>query len=162
MTTKPLRFVYADASGATTRRELSSWSENEGYIKGVQLIDSGRRTFRKDQIIEYLDTQEKWEESPHPLPEPGPSGWGSTAKQEQAKRLEIAFTGFSAALRSSLEQAATSANFQVRKDVTQNLSFLCAGPNAGPKKIEKALQMKIVIMDEDAFRWLLDTGEIPT
>jgi len=160
MSTQPLRFVYVDAAGITTRRELSVWSESDNYIKGLQALDNGRRTFRKDQVVEYLATNDAWDACPHPLPSPGPAFWDKVEKP--AARLEIAFTGFAAARRADLEAAATGAGLQVRKDVTQNLSFLCTGPNAGPKKVAKAFQMQIVIMDEEAFAWMLETGEIPT
>lgn len=157
-----MRFIYTDAKGETTRRELSVWTVSENYIKGLQLLDSARRTFRKDQVKEYLDTQEAWERCPYPLPEPGLPGWGKEQKVEKENLPEIAFTGFAAATRALLEASAKEAGMQVRKDVTQNLAFLCTGFNAGPKKVAKALQMGIVIMDEEAFAWMLDTGEIPT
>lgn len=41
------------------------------------------------------------------------------------------------------------------------LSFLCAGDNAGPAKLEKARAPGVVIMDRAQFENLLETGEIP-
>ncbi len=45
--------------------------------------------------------------------------------------------------------------------VTVHLDFLCCGYNASAKKIEKAHQQNVLILTEDEFINLVETGEMP-
>lgn len=167
----PLRFAYINAKGTKTRRELITWQQNNHYIRGIQSIDNGFRTFRKDQIIEMYYDQKEFEQSIYPDAEKGILKWnGQKMVYYSPSQLikiikenypEIAFTGFLAKARAQLEQQAKEAGLCVRKTVTVNLNYLCTGYNAGPSKVMKALAMGIVIMDEEAFKWMMETGEIP-
>lgn len=161
----PFRFVYQNAKGVTTKRELIAFTDSEDYIKGIQRLDNGLRTFRKVQIQQILTTDEEWNNCPYPEPAAEVPRWERKKITASGTPVptgpEIAFTGFSAGRRAELESMSTDSDMQVRKDVTKNLAYLCTGPNAGQKKIEKALAMAVVIMDETAFLWMMETGEIP-
>lgn len=164
----PFRFVYQNSKGVITKRSIAYISkQNDDYFSGVQELDRAVRTFRKQQILEVLDTEEKWQncEAPEPAPEekkpPKPRDPNAPSYINWDNKLEICFTGFAADKRAELEKISAESGLFVRKSVTQNLSFLCTGPRAGPKKIESALAMGLVLMDEDAFFWLVETGEIP-
>lgn len=153
----PFRFVYQNENGVTTKRELISLTESDDYIKGIQRLDDGIRTFRKSQIQEILNTDEAWNNCPYPEAKP------QERRQKNSPdeiKPEIAFTGYAAAKRTEFENLSTEYGMQVRKDVTQNLGYLCVGPNAGAKKIQKALDMGITILEESEFLWFIDTGEI--
>lgn len=162
MTDQPLRFSYVDAKGVKTRRALSKWTESDAYIKGIQEEDGGFRTFRKAQIIETFSSADEYLACPLPGCEIDIHRKSNVPRQEKKNNgPEIAFTGFPAALRKELETRADQTGMLVRKSVTVGLSFLCTGPNAGPKKVAAALGMGVVLMDQEAFRWMLETGEIP-
>lgn len=148
-------FVYENASGEKTRRKVTVIDENDDYIRGIQLLDKGHRTFRKAQIIAYYDTENEFLHSEFPDPKPRANNDKTEIKPE------ICFTGFSAEPRKKLEQLAQENGLQVRTKVTTKLEYLCTGPNAGPKKMEEALSKGVVLMDETAFHWLIKTGEIP-
>lgn len=150
-----LIFAYENGSGQKTRRKISVIDESEDYIRGVQLLDKGHRTFRKAQIITYFEIEDEFLNSEYPDPQPRANN------EKKEEKPEICFTGFSAALRKDLEQLAQDNGLQVRTKVTTKLSYLCTGPNAGPKKMEEALSKGVVLMDETAFQWLIETGEIP-
>ena len=77
------------------------------------------------------------------------------------KENEICFTGFPAALRQELENEAEAANLDIVKSVTKSLRYLVAGPNAGPSKLAKAKEKEVVIMTQDQFHNMLETGELP-
>ena len=77
-----------------------------------------------------------------------------------AGTLEGCFTGFSAAAKADLAALAVGAGMFVRPAVTKKLSVLCCGPNAGPAKTEKARQQGVIILKEDEFRLLIETGEV--
>lgn len=154
-----LRFAYRDAKGRETRRALSTATESDDYIRGIQASDGAFRTFRKAQVIKYFDDEAAFQASHFPDPTPDGSRW--SAKPKAATGPEIAFTGFPARLRADLETRASQAGLLVRKGVTTKLSFLCTGPNAGPAKVASALDMGVVLMDQEAFGWMLETGEIP-
>lgn len=76
-------------------------------------------------------------------------------------RTQICFTGFSPALKTELMTLAQDAGMHVAKSVTKNLRILCAGDNAGPKKLEKARVQSVSVLSESEFRNLLTTGELP-
>ncbi len=154
-----LRFAYRDAKGVETRRALSSVTESGDYIKGIQVADGAFRTFRKAQVIQYFESDAAFQASHFPDPAPDASRWQT--KPPAATGPEIAFTGFPAALRAEMEAKARQAGLLVRKGVTAKLSFLCTGPNAGPAKVAAALSMGVVLVDQQAFSWMLETGEIP-
>lgn len=83
-----------------------------------------------------------------------------TSKRAASAQPEILFTGFSASVRESLEDTARDEGMKVRKTVTKNLTFLCAGPNAGPTKVAEAKSRGALVLDEDQFWTLIETGEI--
>jgi NAD-dependent DNA ligase len=74
---------------------------------------------------------------------------------------EICFTGFSPSQKSNMQQAAQRRGFKVVKSVTKRLAFLCAGPNAGPSKLQKARQCGATILSLDELTRMLETGEVP-
>jgi NAD-dependent DNA ligase len=78
------------------------------------------------------------------------------------KHLEVCFTGFSDSEKGSLSQLAIDAGFIVVTAVTRNLTFLCAGPNPGPSKLEKASKQKgVSVLTQEQFMHFLETGEVP-
>lgn len=164
----PFRFVYQNSKGVITKRSIVHISkQSDYYFSGIQELDGAIRTFRKEQIQEVLDTEAKWLSCEAPEPEPEekkpakPRDPNAPSYINWDNKLEICFTGFAAAKRAELEKISSEAGLFVRKSVSQNLSFLCTGPRAGPKKIESALAMGLVLMDEEAFYWFVETGDIP-
>ena len=49
----------------------------------------------------------------------------------------------------------------VRSSVTKQLNFICIGKNAGPKKMEAARKQGVVVLNENQFRVMVETGELP-
>lgn len=45
--------------------------------------------------------------------------------------------------------------------VTQGLNYICGGPNAGPKKMERARAQNCWVLDERQFLVFVETGELP-
>lgn len=82
-------------------------------------------------------------------------------KRSQDNPAQICFTGFSQETRAELEAIARSAKLEVVHSVTKHLQYLCAGPNAGPAKQAKAQAQGVIVLTVEAFRRLLETGEIP-
>lgn len=76
-------------------------------------------------------------------------------------RLQICFTGFGASKKAELANLALDQKFNVVSSVTQKLDYLCVGENAGPKKLEKAIQQGVQILSENEFLNLIETGEVP-
>lgn len=68
-------------------------------------------------------------------------GWSWVYANSSPKREKvpvICFTGFSTSEKARLSAVAESAHMHVTHAVTQSLSFLCTGDNAGPAKLAKA------------------------
>lgn len=92
------------------------------------------------------------------------AGWEivySFGRMAKESLIEVCFTGFSPKEKAELHKAAQEKNLYVAKTITQNLSFLCVGDNAGPSKLEKAEKQNVQIISKDEFLELLQTGELP-
>lgn len=156
--TEELRFAYVNSNGELSKRALKDWSEEGHYLKGYDLTVSGVRTFRKDRIVEYFDGAEAFLASPVGV---SPPRLAKGPRQPRDERPQILFTGFAAAQRAHLERLSDEAGLSVVKSVTVGLVFLCAGPNAGPKKVEQARRQLVYIVREPELMALLETGELP-
>lgn len=144
-----LAFTYQDARGQVKDWALKNWKESGKYITGFCSQDDKYRTYRKDRVLEYLANAASVLLQPFIEPPPPVSA-----------KPDVLFTGFLKARRAELEAIAVNAGMRVRKTVTQNLVFLCCGPNAGPTKIEGARDKGSFIMFEDSFLSMLETGEL--
>ncbi|MDC8802541.1 hypothetical protein PRZ61_03640 [Halomonas pacifica] len=154
-----IRFDYQDARGNTTTRELSQWTDDGWLLKGVCSQDRGPRTFRRDRILAVHEGSSLLK--PIEMPAHVAASAALPVAKSRDNTLEILFTGFPKARRAELETAAADSGMQLRKTVTQALSFICAGPNAGPTKLRKAQGQGVAVLDESDFLWLLETGEMP-
>ncbi|MCL7930451.1 hypothetical protein [Halomonas llamarensis] len=147
-----LLFVYENAEGEQSTRELRSWSDSGRYIKGYCLTSGAIRTFRRDRVLEFLDGEALLGAVSAPA---------ATKASAPERPLEILFTGFDANARQELEDEAKNEGMVVRKSLTKNLDFLCTGPNAGPRKVSEARGKGVEVMDEPAFLEFLETGVLP-
>lgn len=75
-------------------------------------------------------------------------------------RDQICFTGFRPNEREKLWEIANDAGMKVVKSVTKKLTFLCIGENPGPSKLKKSKDQDVVIMNEQQFLNMLQTGEM--
>ena len=75
--------------------------------------------------------------------------------------IDVCFTGFSKADKSTLSELADQNGMIVRKEVTVHLDILCYGFNAGPKKLEKAMEQGVMILNREQFEKMVETGEVP-
>jgi len=86
----------------------------------------------------------------------------SQRPRKTAEKLDqICFTGFDPDARSALEEKARESHLEVVKSMTKNLRYLCTGPNAGPSKLEKAAEQHVVLMSQEQFDNMVETGELP-
>lgn len=152
-----LYFVYFSAKEIISVQAISNISQNEDYLQGISVLydDKGSlKTFRKDRVIEYLDSLEEAKEF---LLDCCLSDF--TVRKPKTETFDIHFTGFKKADKEELERIATDANMEVRKSVTKNLNLLCYGYNASQMKMDKARSMGIIILNESQFRNFLETGD---
>ncbi len=77
------------------------------------------------------------------------------------KLNQICFTGFSAPVKKELQEKAIQAHLQIVTSVTKNLRYLCAGDNAGPSKMKEAREKEVIIITEQQFMKIVETGELP-
>ena len=164
MTTEPYRFIYRSARGEITARAVTDISESDDYVQGFCLFRGELRTFRKDRILELISdpstVQERLEF--HIANNPPPIERSLTGRTRPPSYLcDVCFTGFKQTDKKRLARWAEEAGFVVRKTVSQHLNFLCYGYNAGPAKMERARQQGVIIIDEEQFMYLLETGEVP-
>ncbi|WP_143005098.1 BRCT domain-containing protein [Billgrantia gudaonensis] len=149
--TPRLRFVYEDSQGNTSTREVTNWDDDGIYIEGYCHHANDVRTFRRDRIVSFLEGENLLKPLAPKLDDGGKGGGA----------MEILFTGFSAQEREGLEEDAASFGLLVRKTVTKNLDFVCAGPRAGPAKLAKARAQGCTVLDEEQFWALVEDGVMP-
>ena len=75
--------------------------------------------------------------------------------------ITICFTGFGATESVRLEKMAMRAGLTKRDGVSPILDYLCAGPNAGPRKMAKAHNYGIRVITVDEFMLIAENGELP-
>ncbi|MCI5225133.1 MAG: hypothetical protein D3918_00400 [Candidatus Electrothrix sp. AX2] len=160
------KFIYCNASGVISVREVLNTSETEEYLRGYCVKANAFRTFRKDRVLEDIDESSDIEERLQFHIENSSLSQKSQAIHSSSRisntsAPDICFTGFKKADKIKLAELAESEGMVVRGAVTTNLEFLCCGYNAGPKKIEKARHHGVIILSESQFKTMLKTGEIP-
>lgn len=157
-----LGFSYEDSTGNLSDRivEFRSISKSNGltYLKSICTDRRAPRTFRTDRMMsvfsletgELIDDLDAYLTSTKPpvtkskFARPKQSSTDSATK---VKKPEIFFTGLWQEDRQYYESMAPLCGFKVVKSMTKNLTYLCCGVNAGPKKIEEAEARGIAIMD---------------
>lgn len=143
-----MKFLYKNFEGEVYEWEIINPVDDGVYISGVAIPKLGYKTFRKKRILKYFP--DDYVITPRPI-----------IRKESINNIEVCFTGFLKEKRAELERmSAEEFGILVRKNVTLGLDFLVIGQNAGPKKMEKAQEQGTIILDEDAFKTLLKTGEI--
>ncbi|EGQ8456663.1 hypothetical protein FDE29_13760 [Vibrio parahaemolyticus] len=142
-------------------------SEDEPtHVQGWCSITSSPRTLRVDHILDIHDSigeaeiffkeaKAKLEQSGFEFDVPQPNRLSSPST------MDVCFTGFTKGDKSELTNLAQSKEMMVRQSVTRHLDILCYGFNAGPKKLEKALEQGVMILNRHQFENLLETGEVP-
>ncbi|HHF3866767.1 TPA: BRCT domain-containing protein [Haemophilus influenzae] len=159
-----IEFTYTNAQGETSEREVRVDYTDDVYIEGYCYVAGDNRTFRLDRIDGLIEqngefyTVDEWLEQRGIRKNQYQSKLSSKSTSSQ---LEICFTGFSKVDREYLESLAEIHDFKVRKTVTKNLNFLIMGDNAGPTKINSAIDVGATLLDENEFKTMIETGEIP-
>ncbi|QBG47683.1 hypothetical protein EGM51_09860 [Verrucomicrobia bacterium S94] len=165
MSDQILSFIYRDAKGIITFREVFDISESDVYLQAMCLKARALRTFRKDRILETIKdssgVEEKLEFYKSKFPKPEESATHSKSRSNRDHKPEICFTGFKKNEKQQLIELAESSSFFVRTAVTANLHYLCCGSTAGPKKIEKARAQGVIALSKNQFESLVEFGEIP-
>lgn len=156
--TEPLLFTYVDSGGVSSKRALKNWVEEGHYIKGFDTTANQIRTFRKDRIVEYFGDASQFLASALGV---SPPRLRREPTEPKDQRPQIVFTGFAAVQRAHLERLADEGGLCVVKSVTAGLVFLCAGPRAGPMKVQQARLQRVYIVREPELMALLETGELP-
>ncbi|MBU9832459.1 BRCT domain-containing protein [Rahnella sp. FC061912-K] len=151
-------FVYINAKKQVNAYTLYNVSESEEHFQGVCNKSNQLKTFRKDRVIKECSSYDlalvdlsEYKGLEHP----------SFSKTPKVNLFEICFTGFKKDDKERLISLATDNKMSVRASVTQNLQVLCCGYNAGPKKVDVARMKGVVILDENQFQLLVETGEMP-
>lgn len=152
-----IKFLYRNAEGVERVHTITSWAEKGHYITGYSEEAMAPRTFLKFRVLEYLDGSATLLSSPS-APPPPPR---LSRLAQPDDRARILFTGFPSVQRADLERRADQAGLRVVKGITQNLAFLCCGPNAGPTKLEAAREQGSIVLRQYEFMTLCETGEIP-
>lgn len=155
-----ITFSYKDSEGFLTKRTVDIYSVEDPYINGFCHLRNEERTFIIDRIVGNVIYQGK---------SLSVQEWLDLAnvrikRKLKNTKLNVCFTGFTENQLSNLTKIANEKNFNVRKTITDSLHFLVVGNNniADHKKIKKADDELVLILTEQQFYHMLETGEIPT
>ncbi len=115
----------------------------------VTRILRSKSNFSDEEIAEMTD-REGW-------------AWiyGNRPSKKRNSKNQICFTGFNPAEKDRLIEIAIKSGMHIAKSVTKSLDFLCIGSNAGPAKLKKAKEQETIILTEEQFNRMLETGELP-
>ena len=151
-------FVYINTKKHVNAYTLYNVSESEEHFQGVCRKTNYLKTFRKDRVIKECSSYDlalidlsEYKGIEHP----------SFSKNSKVNLFEVCFTGFKKDHKERLISLATENKMSVRASVTQNLQVPCCDYNAGPKKVDAARMKGGVILDEEQFYSLIETGEVP-
>lgn len=160
-----VHFIYENLNDEKKKFSISINKVFEHHFAGKDIERNKYLTFRKDRVVEYKDNTEKLLAT-YPVEPFKTSGGGNKTfgvnTNNPNKLLEVCFTGFKKADKERLTALAKEKKLYIANDVTINLGILICGYNAGPKKIERAVNsaMQVEIMDEEDFLHFLETGEV--
>lgn len=159
-----IKFKYETYNQHVSDREVRLQHERDGHFSGIDLTKNDHRTFKKERVMQYYEGTENLLESTKsyvPAPIRAPDSYRFFNRNPEGL-LEVCFTGFKQVEKDELIAMARLNRCHVVMDVTSRLSFLVCGSNAGPKKIERALNHsgKVEIMPKEAFLHFIKTGEI--
>lgn len=163
MSNNIISFTYKNLRDEVSDFTIGIHKVFEYHFSGINIETSKYHTFRKDRVVEYKDSADSILAT-YPI-EPFKSSGGKTYglnNKNPEKLLEVCFTGFKKADKERLTTLSIENKLYVAKDVTVNLGILVCGYNAGPKKIERAVNSAktVEIMDEQEFLHFIETGEI--
>lgn len=150
-----LSFVYEDADGNVSTRNIVNWQEDDVYFEGFCLDRNEVRTFKKERVLSYLDDSERF------LKKTNPVVAEFKKSNKRVNSSEILFTGFGKVERAKLEELARHGGLTVCQSATVGLDYICTGKNAGPAKLAQALANGAIELSVDEFYQLVKTGEIP-
>jgi NAD-dependent DNA ligase len=154
-------FIYKDAKGRITKRTVNDFKEDETHFTGICQTARDLRTFRKDRVLEWLDSQDSADQRLKFHIENNPPPTPRESKRNTEGQTEVCFTGFKKADKNRLIQFAIDNEFHVASGITKNLYILCCGYNRGPSKVEKAISQGANILSEKQFVNFVNTGELP-
>lgn len=162
-----IEFDYVDANGNRSHRRVDVTAVDREYLDGYCHRACDIRTFVIGRVrgkVLVCDTGEllpakEWAAQARRDPGNGlvtmggdaNPGWDADEDEADDIAEEILFTGFKQDRRRELEAMAEASGMVVRKSVTQNLSYVCAGPNAGPAKLAEATDAGVMIIDVETF-----------
>ena len=163
-----IRFTYEDSEGDVSERivKFRHIEHNENgyfYLTGFCHQAWQIRTFRIDRIIDTITDLETGEivkaEEWFKRISDDPALNTLIVKKEKSQSPPIIqtgkgvlFTGFKAAERAELEAMVPQVGWHVRKSVSPTVDIVVAGYNAGPKKVQAAIDLGIQVVSEKVFR----------
>ncbi|GKX44543.1 hypothetical protein SOASR015_35770 [Pectobacterium carotovorum subsp. carotovorum] len=153
-----MSFVYINAQRVISAYSLSQVSESEEHFQGICHQSNQLKTFRKDRLIENCPS---YKDAVKVANVTDKSNYSHLFQKSKVNLFEVCFTGFKKADKDRLVSLATENKMLVRSSVTQNLQVLCCGYNAGPTKVTAARMKGVLILDEEQFFHMVNTGEVP-
>ncbi|MBS0352472.1 MAG: hypothetical protein JSR83_01030 [Proteobacteria bacterium] len=150
-----ISFTYRDGAGKVGTHTLKNWNEVGRYIQGVSVEAGQFRTYLKHRVLEYLNDAATLLDDPYPAPPV------ITKSSKAPAGPEIVFTGFAKAHRADLERMAALHGLRVVGSVTKGLTLIVGGGNAGPAKMEQAREQNVIVLEEEGFLRMIETGEVP-
>ena len=161
-TNHQISFIYRNIKGEEKHWTILLLKVFPNHFSGKELGTDAYKTFKKERVVSYDANASAIIEASPIEPYKNEQTIASIKSYNPNELFEVCFTGFKKADKERLISLAKEKNMYVAADVTNNLGALVCGYNAGPKKIEKAINSatKVEIMDESEFLHFITTGEV--
>lgn len=154
-------FIYCNAKNEIKKYYVINIAVSDERFQGVSLPERRLKTFRQDRVLAVFSDLTDLEFADVSTFDEVAANLPSSPSLTSSKQLQIHFTGFKKADKDRLEKLAKHNDLTVMKGVTAKLAILCCGYNSSPQKKTEAFQKGALVLTEDQFVELLNTGEIP-
>lgn len=164
--------VYMNAHKEVNAYHITNIAENDVYLIGYCHAYGRVLTLRHDRIIQEFDNIEDAKQYALNVPDDKFHLYDSlinSQKRELKKNppclsVTFCFSGFKAAAKEEMIQLAIDHKLRVVSDVSSKTDFLVIcekSKTVGPSKLAKAEKHGVKVIYEDAFFYMLETGEMP-
>ncbi len=159
-----MKFIYKIAS-EEREVELHHWQEIGLYIEGFDSQTNTSKKYFKFNILKFTDDGYRFLKNPFPAVEDiraHLSRFSSKCKNSDNPFVtEIYLSGFTPDQRELLVFKAKAFNLKMVNGFTPSLKFMIVDERIGPLSIRNAMEKGLIVLKEDEYHHLLDTGVLP-
>lgn len=165
-------FVYMNAHKEVGAHSVSNIKDDGFYFRGYCLEKGKIVTFRHDRVIRYFDDIQLAENYLKNFPTEIYAEFDEKINSQRhiqtpnnlKQSITFCFSGFKKDRKEYLAQLIEEKRLRTVMDMSKSVDFLVideTSKTVGPRKLAKATEYGIQVINEQQFLLMLETGEIP-